>query len=239
MAYVALRQQPGPNGGVRRPGDHMPEADAWPNPKLWVSRGYVRWVSDADVVDGRWRGFEEFARSGAGGRALQALVAAGVTAPTAPKDERPVRRLPLLEEYVRAGYAADAYEGFLTREKARLDAAGFRVEVRGPTPEEAAQIEAALREHEEAKRREATLSRPPAPPAEALAAEPPAEQPRAAEMDATPATPVAMPAHPAALPSRKELEAMSQPQLVALAEARGLPVDSGAGKGKLLKLLSK
>lgn len=78
MAYVALKRQPGPGGVVRQPGDHMPEADAWRNPKLWVDTGHVLWVPNADIQDGRWKDFREFAMSGAGGLALKRLALADV-----------------------------------------------------------------------------------------------------------------------------------------------------------------
>lgn len=240
MAYISLRQQPGPNGTVRRPGDHMPEADAWPNPKLWVDRGHVRWVPDADVADGRWRDFEEFAKSGAGGRALKALVEAKGAAPAKPPpDARPVRRLPLLEEYVRAGYAADRYAAFLAREKAQLEAAGFRVEVRAPNAEEAILEREGARRMEEAAappRQPVEPAQPPVEPVAQVEVPPaaPAAQPELA-LDQSPEAPASMPP----LPSRRELELMHQPELWELAHARGLAPEAGLGKGKLLKLLTK
>ncbi len=91
--------------------------------------------------------------------------------PAAPR----VRRLPLLEEYVAAGYMAENYELMLTSQRAEASAAGEVVEVREKSPAEIA---------EEAVARAASFDRQPE-----IAASPEVAPPAAAAPPPAPATP--------------------------------------------------
>lgn len=52
MAYVALKRWKG-----REPGEAVPEAAGWKNPKPWVDFGWVKEVPDAEIKNGRWVNF--------------------------------------------------------------------------------------------------------------------------------------------------------------------------------------
>lgn len=59
------------------------------------------------------------------------------------KSQANVARLPLIEEYVAAGYKAENYEAFIKRETAEAHGKGFVVEVRKLTAAEVAEEKAA------------------------------------------------------------------------------------------------
>jgi len=65
MPYIALKTFDGPGGVKRRPGDIVPEASTWKNPKPWENSGHVKFVSDAEIKGGRWMHYESFAGAGA------------------------------------------------------------------------------------------------------------------------------------------------------------------------------
>lgn len=65
--WIAIRQFDGALvAGQRKkymPGDAVPEASGWQNPKAW--RQWITQVPDAEVVNGRWTRYEEVMLRGA------------------------------------------------------------------------------------------------------------------------------------------------------------------------------
>lgn len=145
-----------------------------------------------------------------------------------------ILRLPPLEEYVAAGYTKESYPDFIVGQAVRAGEDGGAVAIRAATEAEARELD----QRRELERRETTAAAPPQvtpPSSPAAVAVPPdpmsgSDMAARAELEQGPNAPE--------LPSRKELEKLTQPELLALALSRGLAVESDAGKGKLLKLLT-
>lgn len=58
----------------------------------------------------------------------------------AEEDDREVERMPLIEEYVRAGYSKESYAQFVKDKQEEADANGFIIEWRAPNAEELAKM---------------------------------------------------------------------------------------------------
>jgi hypothetical protein len=57
VAVKSIKVQVGPGKiEIRQPGQSVPEAENWPNPGLWVKRGFIRPADGAAVVPGYDRG---------------------------------------------------------------------------------------------------------------------------------------------------------------------------------------
>jgi hypothetical protein len=92
MPYIALKTFDAPGGGKRRPGDVVPEAETWRNPQAWIGSHHVKWVSDDEIENGRWRHYEAFA----GGRAVAPSAVAA--APAKPAAKPAIAPAPPLEQ---------------------------------------------------------------------------------------------------------------------------------------------
>lgn len=80
--WVAIRKIAGKEGREYLPGDAVPEATTWRNPRIWTR--WIKDVPDAEVVNGRWTRYEEVMLRGAKPAAKPATPPAQPVQPTPP-----------------------------------------------------------------------------------------------------------------------------------------------------------
>jgi hypothetical protein len=81
---------------------------------------------------------------------------APIAQPQGATDDRPVYRLPLVDEFLAAGYKPEEYDEFLKKETAGAEAAGFRVEIRAKNE---AELALELKDRDEHAAREAQIDK--------------------------------------------------------------------------------